>query len=50
MCPLNISMGSPSSPKIPDQGRTGRSTDLAQILHVNLVRGSNHEMDIFRLK
>ena len=30
--------------------RTGRFTDLAQILHVNLVRGSNHEMDIFRLK
>ena len=25
-------------------------TDLAQILYVNLVRGSNHEMDIFRLK
>ena len=25
-----------------EAGRTGRFTDLAQILHVNLARGSNH--------
>ena len=39
-----------SDSPISDQGRPGRFTDLTQILHVNLVRGSNHEMDIFRLK
>ena len=27
-----------------------RFTFLAQILHVNMVRGSNHDMDILRLK
>ena len=34
----------------PDRKFADRFTDLAQILHVNLVRGSNHEMDTFRLK
>lgn len=27
-----------------------RFADLAQILHVHLARGSNHEMNILRLK
>ena len=27
-----------------------RFTDLAQMLHACLVRGSNHEIDILRLK
>ena len=30
--------------------QTDRPTDLAQILHVNLVRGFDHERDILGLK